>query len=104
MQTLKTIDGHEFLLDDDEASYIKSIVSTQNFINLSSGDMINTKSIARIGELDKIATWDGHPVSANRSYFYREGIRINMDADSVKGIEMTTDPKYLTMSKVKLLK
>ena len=55
-------------------------------------------------ELDKIATWDGHPVSANRSYFYREGIRINMDADSVKGIEMTTDPKYLTMSKVKLLK
>jgi hypothetical protein len=104
MQTIKTIDGMEFLLENNEAEYIKSIIATQNFINLSSGDMINTKSIARIGQLDKIATYDGAPISRDRTHFFRDGKRINIGENDTAGIEMLDDPKYISMSPVKLLK
>ncbi len=106
MKILKLISGKEYLLEDDEADYIKQIIATSDFIPLSNGDVVNAKVIERISELDKKPHWNYYPVEEDKSgkFFYRDGQKIHLEADHLCEIEYKDDPKYLTMPKVNILK
>lgn len=100
------IDGKEYLMENEEAEYIKSLIKSGQFkfMPLSNGDIININSVARIGELDKKKFWGGNPLDKDGNYFWREGDQIHLGAKEQNEIELLDDPKYLKMQKIKLLK
>ena len=106
MKSIKIISGPEYILEDDEALYLQKLIASgqSKFVSLSNGDLINISAISRIGNLEQKAHWGGYPLNDDKTGFWREGQFIHLDTGNFAEIEYKDDPKYLTMSKVKLLK
>lgn len=106
MKSIQIIKGPEYILEDSEAEYLQSLISTgtNKFVKLSNGDLINVAAISRIGKLEQKAHWGGYPLNDDKTGFWREGQFIHLEAGNFAEIEYQDDPKYLSMSPVKLLK
>ena len=100
MQTIKTMDGQEYLLDDEQAENVKKAILTSSFLQLQNGDMINTKSVSKVGSLDKVKHWGGYVLRKDGRSFLRDGDIIWLDGN--EEIEEIDDPKYKLMPIINL--
>ena len=106
MKSIRIINGPEYILEDAEADYLQSLIKSGNskFVSLSNGDLINVSAISRIGKLEQTAHWGGYPLNDDKTGFWRDGEFMHLETQHFSEIEYKDDPKYLSMSPVKLLK
>lgn len=104
MKVIQLINSREYMVEDDEAEYIKGLLSTGKvqFINLTNGTMINISSISVIGDLEKEKVWEGYILDRDGRWFVRDGQRIYLEGN--EKIEERTHRKYASMNPIKLLR
>ncbi len=105
MTILKLISGREYVLEDNEAEYLISVIEKGiKFIRLSNGDFMAASSISVIGEPEKVPFWGGYILNSDEKSFQKNGERIYLETENFKEIEYRENPKYSHITNVKLLK
>lgn len=104
---IKLIGGREYLIEDEEFEVVKDFIRRGKLIELTNGDLINPSSISHAGELAKRRFWGGYPLEQDKEnsgeYFIRDGERMYLEVHNYEEVEEKDDPRYLGVSKVKLL-
>lgn len=98
MKIIKTMGSQEYVISDEEAEYLGKIImeGKVGFITLSNGDLINIKSISKIGMPDKVKSWGGYFLRSDGRSFVRDGEVVYLNGNDE--IEEMDDPKYKTMN------
>jgi len=105
MKIIQLISGREYLIEDEECEYIKSLIKQdKKLIGLSNGDVINLSSISVMGEPEEVPYWDGYQLNKDGKSFMENGRRVYLDAQHLEQIEYFTNPKYQAMPKVSVLR
>jgi len=99
MKILRTFSGKEFILEDDEAENVIAVKNSgkKAFLQLRSGEYVDTSAIEAITKIPLIPVWNnGRFLSKDGRSFIRDGTRIYIERiETFKdNVLFEEDPRY----------